>query len=71
MKWSTVEQNFFAPFVLGSNFEESVTNVPMSALIHPICVIPNYGADDKNSYMVILPQRYWSKYFSGYVQSFA
>ena len=71
MKWSTVEQNFFVPFVLGSNVEESVTNVPMSALIHPICVIPNYGAQDKNSYMVILPQRYWSKYFSIYVQSFA
>lgn len=71
MKWATVERDFVVSFKLGLDLKESVVSVPLSALIHPIGVIPNYGAADKNSYMIILPQRSWNKYFSTYVQTFA
>ena len=71
VEWSSVESDFFVQFKLGSELDKSCVSVPLSALIHPICVIPNYGAKDASSYIVILPQRYWSKYFSSFVQSFA
>jgi hypothetical protein len=40
-----VEQNFFCKITLGHTFEVSVVTVPLSALAHPLCVIPDYGGD--------------------------
>ena len=50
MNWSTVEHEFFVPFVLGTEFEELVISVTLPALTEPIGIIPNYGAEDKWSF---------------------
>ncbi len=34
--------------------------VPMSSLIHPICVVPDFGVENNNRYMMILPKGQWS-----------
>ncbi len=44
-----MEQNFFCKITLGHTFEVSVVTVPLSVLVHPLCVIPDYGGDKKHS----------------------
>ena len=60
--WSQVEKHFLIKVVLGSNDEVSTVSVPLTALVHPLCVIPDYGGDGK-SYLLVLPRRNWSRYF--------
>ena len=40
---------------------------PITALVHPLCVIPDGG--DLTSYMIILPKRNWNRYFGDRVLS--
>jgi len=53
-----VEQHFFCKITLGKRFAVSDVTVPSSALVHPLCVIPDYGGD-RNAYIVVLPKRNW------------
>ena len=62
LSWSDVEENFFCKIRLGQKFEVSVLTVPLSAVVHPLCVIPDYGSED-DSFIVVLPKRNWSRYF--------
>jgi hypothetical protein len=41
---------------LGTNFNISFVTVPIEALVHPLCVIPDCGGDS-NIYFVVLPKR--------------
>ena len=44
--------------------------IPLSALSHPLCVVPDDGADkDEHKYLMVLPKGQWSGYFSRFVQS--
>ncbi len=36
--------------------------VPISSLVHPLCVIPDYGGHI-TSFIVVLPKRNWIRYF--------
>jgi hypothetical protein len=36
--------------------------VPIEALVHPLCVIPD-SSGDRDIYFVVLPKRYWSRFF--------
>ncbi len=36
--------------------------VPIEALVHPLCVIPDCGGDG-DIYFVVLPKRNWSQFF--------
>ena len=36
--------------------------VPLSLLVHPICGVPDFGAEKKNGHIMILPKRNWSGY---------
>ncbi len=47
---------------LGTNNEISTVTVPLLSLVHPFCVIPDYGGGGK-LYIVVLPRRNWSRYF--------
>ena len=58
LRWTDVEFNFFCTISLGQIFDVLVVTVPLSALVHPLCVIPDYGSDD-NSFIVVLPKRNW------------
>ncbi len=54
--------------VIGTDMDFSYVTVPISALIHPLCVIPDDGSD-QTSYIIILPKRNWSRYFGDKVLS--
>ena len=57
-----LKRTFFCTIRLGQTFEVLVVTVPLSALVHPLCVIPDYGSED-NSFIVVLPKQNWSRYF--------
>ncbi len=52
---------------IGTDIEISYVTVPITALVYPLCVIPDGG--DLMSYIIILPKRNWSRYFSDRVLS--
>jgi hypothetical protein len=47
---------------LGTDFNISFVMVPIEALVHPLCVIPDSGGDS-NIYFVVLPEHNWSRFF--------
>jgi hypothetical protein len=47
---------------LGMEFNISFVMVPIEALVHPLCVIPDCG-DDSYIYVVVLPKCNWSQFF--------
>jgi hypothetical protein len=57
-----VEENFRVKITLETTFDISYLTVPVSALVHPLCVIPDYGSEC-TSFMVVLPKRNWSWFF--------
>ncbi len=67
LRWIDVEHNFFCKNTLGHTFEVSVVTVPLSALVHLLCVIPDYGGD-KNSFIVVLPKGNWSSFFGDKIE---
>jgi hypothetical protein len=60
--WSVVERNFFVKMKLGAGFNISFVTVPIEALVHPLCVIPD-GGGDRDIYFVVLPKRNWNQFF--------
>jgi len=68
LSWSSVKRNFLYKVVLGLNDKISTVTVPLLSLVHPLCVIPDYGGDSA-SYFVILPRRNWSRYFGNRIKS--
>ncbi len=53
---------FFVKMKLGTDFTISFVTVPIEALVHPLCVIPDSGGDS-NIYFAILPKCNWSRFF--------
>ncbi len=43
--WSVVERNFIVRLKLGMDSNISFVRVPIEALVHPLCVIPDSGGD--------------------------
>ena len=62
LEWNAVQSNFFVQITLGNDFDISFVTVPIDALVHPLCVIPDCGGEP-NTYFVVLPKRNWSRYF--------
>jgi hypothetical protein len=38
-------KNFFVKMILGRDFNISFVTVPIEALVHPLCLIPDCGVD--------------------------
>ncbi len=55
-------------FLIGTDMDISDVTVPISALVNPLCVIPDYGGH-QTSYIIVLPKRNWSRYFGDKIQS--
>ena len=53
--WSVVERNFIVRLKLGMDSNISFVTVPIEALVHPLCVIPDRGGD-RDIYFVVLPK---------------
>jgi hypothetical protein len=60
--WSADERFFFVKMKLGTDFNISFVTVPIEALVHQLCVIPDSGSDS-DIYFVVLPKRNWSQFF--------
>jgi hypothetical protein len=61
--WSVMERNFIVKLKLGMDFNISFVTVPIEALVHPLCVIPDSGGD-RDIYFVVLPKRNWSRMYN-------
>ena len=59
---------FIATIVLGTDFNMSFVVVPIAAIVHPLCVIPDDDDDNMERYFVILPKHNWS-FFSEIILS--
>jgi hypothetical protein len=66
--WSDLENKFFVKTIIGTDMDVSYVTVPIIALVHPLCVIPDDGRD-RTSYIIISPKCNWSRYFGDKVQS--
>jgi hypothetical protein len=47
---------------LGMDFNISFVTVPIEAIVHPLCVIPDCSGD-RDIYFVLLPKSNWSQLF--------
>ncbi len=47
-------KNVFVKMTFGTNFIISFVTVPIEALVHPLCVIPDCGGDRDISFIVYL-----------------
>ena len=65
--WTDLSDKFFVKTVLGTNHDESYVTVPISALVHPLCVFPDYGGN-RDSYIIVLPKKNWSRYFGNRIR---
>jgi hypothetical protein len=45
VEWSTIQTNLIVKFQLSDHFDESYVRVPISSIIHPLCVIKDYGGN--------------------------
>ncbi len=45
LEWNAVQSNFFVQITLGNDFDISFVTVPIDALVHPLCVIPDCGGE--------------------------
>ncbi len=66
--WKKVEDNFFERFKLSDDFSNNYVVCSVCAVVHPLCVIPDFRGD-KNAYIVVLLKRNWSRYFGDQIQS--
>jgi hypothetical protein len=62
LSWLRLKKHFVEKVNLGRDDAISIVMVPLSSLVHPLCVVPDYGGNG-TSYMVVLPRRNWSRYF--------
>jgi hypothetical protein len=60
--WTTVERVVLVKLKLGTDFNILFVTVPIDALVHPCCVIPDCGGDT-DTYFVVLPKCNLSQFF--------
>lgn len=68
LTWTDIEDNFIMRTKLGSRADISIVTVPLSSLVHPLCVIPDYGSNSA-SYIIVLPKRNWSRIFGNKIKT--
>ena len=55
--WNTVERKFVVQIKLGTEFNISFVTVPIDALVHPLCVIPDNSESNCDTFYVALPKK--------------
>ncbi len=60
MEWCG--KKFYCKLKLGTDFNISSVTIPIEALVHPLCVIPDSNGD-RDIYFVVLPKCNWSRFF--------
>ncbi len=60
--WLDIETIYFSRVKIGTSFDVSFVTVPVSALVHSLCVIPeSFMGEDK--FFVVLSKQNWSRFF--------
>ena len=69
LPWLRLEEEFIVKLRLNTDVGKEEI-VPLSLLVPPIYVVPNFGVENKNEYMMILPKgQSWSGYFARFVNN--
>ena len=68
LSWDYLLSKFIVSIEIGDDFDESFVVVPIEAIVHPLCVIPDDG-DNPFRFFVILPRRNWSNYFGQSIET--
>jgi hypothetical protein len=55
VSWSRLEEEFIVKLCLNTDVGKEEI-VSLLLLVHPICVVPNFGLGNKNEYLMILPK---------------
>ncbi len=63
MTWEHLENSFFVRGKLDMNFEVSFILIPVTAIVLPLCVVPNFGGST-DEFIVLLPKTNWGKHFT-------
>ena len=66
--WSEIETDFFSTVKLDTSVDISIITVPISALVHPLCVFPESFTSKERFVVVVLPKRNWSCYFGSKIK---
>ena len=66
--WSELERNLFVKTTIGTDLNISYVSVPITALVHPLCVVPDYGGH-KTQFIIVLPRKNWTRYFGDCIKS--
>ena len=66
--WPRLEEEFIVKFSLNMDVGEEQI-VPMSSLVHPICVVSDFRVENKNGHVMILPKGQWSDYFARFIKN--
>jgi hypothetical protein len=62
LKWTDAEESFIVKTNNETRFEILNVTVPISALVHPLYAIPDYGSES-TLFNIVLPKCNWSHYF--------
>jgi hypothetical protein len=62
IQWDNIQQNFIVEIQLSRNLNVSFVTVPIKSIVYPLCVFLDDG-DQTDKYFVVLPKRYWSRFF--------
>ena len=65
--WSEIETDFFSTVKLDTSVDISIVTVPISALVHPLCVFPESFTSEER-FVVVLPKQNWSHYFGSKIK---
>ena len=55
--WNKLLSKIILPFILGTNLNIAYAMVPVTSIVHPLAVFPDYGNKDATSFFVVLPKR--------------
>ena len=65
--WDELIKHFIIPINIGCQFEVTFVVVPIESIVHPLCCIPD-DEENNNRFVVVLPKRNWSAYFSNHIK---
>ena len=63
ISWEQLISKFIVRFNLGNELK-SYAIVPVTSIVHPLAVFPDYGNNNRSTFFVVLPKRNWTEYFS-------
>ena len=61
--WDCIQDDFITSFRLSTKFNSHYVMMPLSSIIYPMAVFPDFGGADPSKHFVALPRSSWSDFF--------